>query len=1116
LFGQSPYERDSAPEPELLIDLAPVLDSSLLPYAYRTIRDIAFMRGADRLRGLIQFLDRAGVEASPWSSYLGESLRQYPDLAEAVPAHLVPPALRAIESLQGHDERRVMALLALSKRLEPGGEQQAATVIRREVEYLTDALATDPSLGPPLLLVLADTDSSITEEVCERVLSSIEGLKDAGLKARLYGALLGHAAGKTRTLAQEKALEAARGITPDARRALVLVTLSDQLSGADRGNALGEVLSIARKIKGLSPARMEVFAELTLRSPQLDRAKVLEIIRTEPEGKTAALSAETALAEAFASISPNVPESLQDSMREAVRGLRLPEYTLGDLARFLSDQQLRGALARAVKLMDKPFGPEAQLLSVLAPHLSEELLSDAVRAAADIPSHREDLQARILLALAPQLTARVALEAAAVAQKMESLWWKGRTLGALLSRLPGLYQRELIPLIERVNPDHMCSLLNDLAYSDHVELLTQTMDTVWDHFGGGPPPAEVELEPEEREKFEAPIDATQVEEKGKLERRSPHAEEPQVGSVVTGFALRSDPGCPLPAHMPLERSTDYLFWVEVGSEGRLPERFKLQVVLYPFPEGIRVQGGALLGELEIRRGGETAVTRQPASLTESEGESPLTARRIFFPVQTPKRAGTYRLQCGIYYRQLLVQSRTMRIRVMASPKKDKKALRSALDYNLTHSLGPQDPATAPHRLSVMLNDNGNGSHSLRFFGEGPFTHNVHLDDQELQALIEQARGALRKAAWGDEEEWKEGKAYRYSGASDPARLGKDLARLAVRGSRFYEQVFDSRGLADRMRSPGLVQIAFASDERLVIPSALLYDHPLDTAVSEHDLCGAFLEALETPGRLEESPCFQGRCPNYAQGRVVCPGGFWGFRHDLGMPLSIGNSGSAAPSVLACGDSPEMLMGVFTDFELLGAHRSQLQEMAQANGWNLQTGEQRAQVISMLQERNPRVVYFYCHGGMRGSIPYIRVGSPGERGISRDNIRNSHIRWERDRPLVFINGCHTTALQPHQALRLLGAFVSTANASGVIGAEIPAFEPLAGRFAEQFLLRFWKGEPVGKAVREARLALLKDGNPLGLIYTPFALADLRLAFTGSPDERTGGPAQSSSDREGAER
>ncbi len=42
-----------------------------------------------------------------------------------------------------------------------------------------------------------------------------------------------------------------------------------------------------------------------------------------------------------------------------------------------------------------------------------------------------------------------------------------------------------------------------------------------------------------------------------------------------------------------------------------------------------------------------------------------------------------------------------------------------------------------------------------------------------------------------------------------------------------------------------------------------------------------------------------------------------------------------------------------------------------------------------------------------------------------------------------------------------------------------------------------GTPIGDAVRNARLALLKRGNPLGLVYVPFALPNLRLVRS-SPD------------------
>ena len=47
------------------------------------------------------------------------------------------------------------------------------------------------------------------------------------------------------------------------------------------------------------------------------------------------------------------------------------------------------------------------------------------------------------------------------------------------------------------------------------------------------------------------------------------------------------------------------------------------------------------------------------------------------------------------------------------------------------------------------------------------------------------------------------------------------------------------------------------------------------------------------------------------------------------------------------------------------------------------------------------------------------------------------------------------------------------------------------FAEECLRRFLDGEPIGEAIRAARLALLAAGNPLGLAYIPFVTASLRL-------------------------
>ena len=131
------------------------------------------------------------------------------------------------------------------------------------------------------------------------------------------------------------------------------------------------------------------------------------------------------------------------------------------------------------------------------------------------------------------------------------------------------------------------------------------------------------------------------------------------------------------------------------------------------------------------------------------------------------------------------------------------------------------------------------------------------------------------------------------------------------------------------------------------------------------------------------------------------------------------------------------------------------------------------------------------GGVAGNIPYIQIGSAKERGIERSNLRDQ-IVWKQIHPLVFINGCHTTALQPSTAYDLVTGFVDTAGAAGVIGTEITIFESLACAFGRDFLRQFLdQGRSVGNAVRGARLTLLKNQNPLGLVYLPFALASLTL-------------------------
>jgi hypothetical protein len=159
-------------------------------------------------------------------------------------------------------------------------------------------------------------------------------------------------------------------------------------------------------------------------------------------------------------------------------------------------------------------------------------------------------------------------------------------------------------------------------------------------------------------------------------------------------------------------------------------------------------------------------------------------------------------------------------------------------------------------------------------------------------------------------------------------------------------------------------------------------------------------------------------------------------------------------------------------------------------------DSRDEALQNMKRTKSEVVYFYCHGGSADGLPFLNVGALDDDWLTATMLFQKRIRWRQKRPLVFINGCHTTNLTPEIAMDFVNAFVSTSHAAGVIGTEITIFEPLAVAFAETFFDCFLRrGQTLGEAVRSARLELLGQGNPLGLVYIPFALPGLRLGENG---------------------
>ena len=440
--------------------------------------------------------------------------------------------------------------------------------------------------------------------------------------------------------------------------------------------------------------------------------------------------------------------------------------------------------------------------------------------------------------------------------------------------------------------------------------------------------------------------------------------------VSTGFASPSDPYQSMDPNNTLQIRRAYLYWFEVSGTSASdaidsPEHREipiepqgsdtpLTVALFGFPGQIETFAEKDVGELIIAPDGLSRVAQQPAP----DLQWAVDGGRLAFPVRMPDEPGRYRLRVSLYCRQTLLQSRLVEAEVTAEPQHSEQALLSTVNFNICNALNPALLTTIrPLRLSVLLNDNENGTHGFRFMGENNLKGDAVLDGQQLQDLLDRARQTYRRAAWNDEDEWQpewdqDLDRYVYREFPGQQRLCADLIRMARAGYRLWARLAvqlsaslvpqlpsgqaPQRSLREVMRhGPGFVEFASKRSARMVVPASILYDYPLDTN-KDLQVCADALSAILGHDDLAAHPCFTGDCPSYHNPTVVCPGGFWGFRHGIGLPQSRGErvDGQAegeADTVLVDSwpeirhtEKPGFIIGVADD--LRGDHVTQILEL----------------------------------------------------------------------------------------------------------------------------------------------------------------------------------------------
>jgi hypothetical protein len=102
-----------------------------------------------------------------------------------------------------------------------------------------------------------------------------------------------------------------------------------------------------------------------------------------------------------------------------------------------------------------------------------------------------------------------------------------------------------------------------------------------------------------------------------------------------------------------------------------------------------------------------------------------------------------------------------------------------------------------------------------------------------------------------------------------------------------------------------------------------------------------------------------------------------------------------------------------------------------------------------------------------------------------------------RPLIFLNACASVGSDLSGVATFPFLFLRNAHL-GFLGAEVAIPDQVAAVFAQEFYRSFLKGLPFGRAVYEAKWALLDlRNNPLGLVYVFHGNPDLRVRYPVPP-------------------
>jgi hypothetical protein len=464
------------------------------------------------------------------------------------------------------------------------------------------------------------------------------------------------------------------------------------------------------------------------------------------------------------------------------------------------------------------------------------------------------------------------------------------------------------------------------------------------------------------------------------------------------------------------------------------------------------------------------------------------SRFLAFTLTAPPESSVAHCRIGYYFRNVLVQSQQLLAHVGQAG-----GFKITTDFTLTRDLTGFELIPERPRVSVLTNSNGNGVHqivirSVDAQSQKPEGQTFAVNDATLGQTISALRAALSIRAPTTKNRKR----------SD---LEQDLRVLAPLGWTLYTQLPGQRpylfGSLSDFPEKFVVQILRPTTSGFVVPWALMYEIPI---ISERpSVCPLVSNWVETKPLTAESTRTCPYGPHLQD--VLCPFGFWGFRYAIEQLASSDTPVLEVRAASTCEMvAAQTQFGV--DLTALAEHMAALRTILWRWLPNAQPreGKDKATIRRLLDHDLP-LVYFYCHGERRNIADPNMWLSVGQREVltAQEFIgwlvawrtQNKRV-WDTVRPLIFVNACHSVAVYPTTLVSYVDAFIGSARAAGVIGTETRVQQDLAASVAERlFDLLLSGGQTVESALRKIRFEYLAGGNLLGLLYTPYCWADLRI-------------------------